>query len=128
MKLWIGAAEMEAELAMRPNEIRTGMMFRTNMPPDTGMLFVFPYPHQASFWMKNTSLPLSAAYISPEGEILELHDLEPHNTNSVTAGSDRIQFVLEAPHGWFRQNNISTGALIRTESGPLLDAFQRRRP
>jgi uncharacterized membrane protein (UPF0127 family) len=78
--------------------------------------------------MKNTGLPLSAAYISPEGEILELHDFEPHSTNSVPASSDRIQFVLETPRGWFDQNGISTGTLIRAESGPLAEAFRFSRP
>ena len=62
--------------------MQTGMMFRTNLAENAGMLFVLPMPQQASFWMKNCPLPLSAAYIDPEGVILEIHDLQPHNTNS----------------------------------------------
>ena len=76
-------------------------------------------PHRASFWMKNCPLPLTAAYIDPEGVILELHDFQPHNTNSVVASSDRVQFVLEANQGWFGRHNVTTGMVVRTERGPL---------
>jgi uncharacterized membrane protein (UPF0127 family) len=93
------------------------------MAENAGMLFVFPGPHRASFWMKNTRLPLSAAYIDPEGVILEIHNLEPQNTNSVTAGSDRVQFVLETNQGWFDRHNIKPGVVIRTEQGSLRETF-----
>src|SRR6185436_4281893 len=103
LKLWLGAQEITAELALTGLEIQTGMMFRTNMPENEGMLFVFPYPYQTGFWMKNTILPLSCAYIDPAGIILEIHDLKPQDTNSVTAASDRIQYVLETNQGWFER-------------------------
>jgi uncharacterized membrane protein (UPF0127 family) len=102
------------------------MMFRTNMAENAGMLFVFPIPHRTSFWMMNTVLPLSAAYIDPEGVILEIHDLQPRNTNSVVADCERIQFVLEVNQGWFKRHNISTGTLVRAESGPLRELSRRR--
>jgi uncharacterized membrane protein (UPF0127 family) len=123
MKLWLGAEEMIAELALTIPQQMAGMMFRTNMAENAGMLFVFPGPHRASFWMKNTRLPLSAAYIDPEGVILEIHNLEPQNTNSVTAGSDRVQFVLETNQGWFDRHNIKPGVVIRTEQGSLRETF-----
>ena len=91
IKLWLGAEEMVAEVAGDDASRMTGMMFRTNMPENEGMLFVFPMPHRTSFWMKNTRIPLSAAYIDPEGTILEIHKLEPENTNAVNASSSRIQ-------------------------------------
>src|SRR4051794_35590548 len=102
------------------------MMFRTNMAENAGMLFIFPGPHRASFWMKNTPLPLSAAYLDPDGVILEIHKLEPQNTNSVTAASERIQFVLETNEGWFQRHNIGVGAVVRTERGSLRETFFRR--
>jgi uncharacterized protein len=122
-KLWIGPEEMITELALTPEQEQTGMMFRTNMAENEGMLFVFPWPHQTSFWMKNCSLPLSAAYIDPEGTILEIHKLEPFNTNAVVATSDRIQYVLETPQGWFDRHHIGTGTVIRTEVGTLKQSF-----
>jgi len=114
---------MSTEIAASGIEVQTGMMFRTNMAENEGMLFVFGRPFQASFWMKNTSLPLSAAYISPDGVIEEIHPLEPFNTNAVVAKSDNIQYVLETRQGWFDRHNVSTGTVIRTESGSLHDTF-----
>jgi uncharacterized membrane protein (UPF0127 family) len=125
-KLWLGPEVLTTELALTPQQTRTGMMFRKSMGEDEAMLFVFGVPHQASFWMKNVDVPLSAAYIDPEGKILEIHDLQPQNTNSVMAASDRIQYVLETPQGWFSRHNISTGTVIRTERGSLHDTFFRR--
>jgi uncharacterized protein len=127
MKLYIGQNEMVAELALGPQEIRTGMMFRTNMEENAGMLFALPYTQRASFWMKNCPYPLSAAYIDPEGIIQEIHDLQPHNTNSVTATSDNIRFVLETPRGWFEEHNVKPGVAISTERGPLMRTFFGRR-
>ncbi len=127
MKLWLGAEEMVAELALTAQQQQTGMMFRTNLAENAGMLFVFPGPHRASFWMKNCPLPLSAAYIDPEGVILEIHDLHPHNTNSVVASSDRVQFVLETNQGWFGRHHVTPGMLVRTEHGTLVDTFLRQR-
>jgi uncharacterized membrane protein (UPF0127 family) len=125
--LWIGPHVMIAELARSGLEVQTGMMFRTNMAENEGMLFIFPVPHQTSFWMKNCPLPLSAAYIDSEGMIEEIHDLQPFNTNSVIAHSQSIQFVLETPQGWFQRHNVSTGVVIRTEFGPLKDTFRNSR-
>jgi uncharacterized protein len=127
MKLWLGAEEMVAELALTGLQQQTGMMFRTNLAENAGMLFVFPVPHQASFWMMNCPLPLSAAYIDPEGVILEIHDLRPHNTNSVAASSERVQFVLETSQGWFGRHNVTTGMVVRTEQGTLANTFFRNR-
>lgn len=123
MKLWLGPQVVTAELALTAVQQQTGMMFRTNMAEGEGMLFAFPMAHQASFWMKNTCLPLSAAYIDPAGVILEIHELKPFDTNAVVAASDRIQYVLEMRPGWFQRNGVSTGAVVRTEHGPLGAAF-----
>ncbi|MFN7140452.1 MAG: DUF192 domain-containing protein [Limisphaerales bacterium] len=127
LRLFIGGQEMITEIAWRPHEVQTGMMFRTNMAENEGMLFVFSGPHRTSFWMKNTQVPLSAAYINPQGVIEEIHKLEPHNTNSVVASSDNIQFVLETPQGWFERHNIPTGSVVRTERGSLQETFFQRR-
>ena len=127
MKLWLGAEEMVAELALTGEQTQCGMMFRTNLGENAGMLFVFPAPFRASFWMKNCPLPLSAAYIDTEGVILEIHDLQPHNTNSVVASSERVQFVLEVNQGWFGRHNVTPGMVVRTERGPLRETFFGKR-
>jgi uncharacterized membrane protein (UPF0127 family) len=127
MKIWMGPEEMVAELALTPEQQRTGMMFRTNMEEHAGMLFALPYTQRASFWMKNCPLPLSAAYIRPDGVIQEIHALQPHNTNAVVAASDNIRFVLETPQGWFEKHNIHEGTKIVTERGPLMETFFGKR-
>jgi uncharacterized membrane protein (UPF0127 family) len=121
--LWIGKEQMVTEMARTEEQERTGMMFRTNMAENEGMIFVLPAPERASFWMMNTILPLSAAYIDPDGQILEIHDFQPHDTNSVIAASDNIQFVLETPQGWFKRHNIKEGTVIATERGTLRKTF-----
>ncbi|HVV01266.1 MAG TPA: DUF192 domain-containing protein, partial [Verrucomicrobiae bacterium] len=126
MRLWLGPEEMIAELATNAKTWQTGMMFRTNMAENEGMLFVFPRPERANFWMKNTILPLSAAYINPDGVILEIHKLQPESTNEVMAASDRIQYVLETSQGWFQRHRVNTGTVVRAESGPLHEVFFNR--
>ena len=126
VQLYIGAQTLTAEVATTAEQVQTGMMFRTNVLENEGMLFVFGFPHRASFWMKNCPVDLSAAYINPDGVILEIHPLEKHNTNSVVAASDNVQFVLETARGWFERNNITPGTLIRTERGSLKETFFAR--
>jgi uncharacterized membrane protein (UPF0127 family) len=123
MRIYVGPEEILAELALTPDQLQTGMMFRTNMADNESMLFPLPYTQRAAFWMKNCPLPLSAAYIDPDGVIQEIHELEPFNTNAVVAASDNIRFVLEAPQGWFERHHIHTGVAVATERGPLLQTF-----
>ena len=123
MKLYLGAAELDAELALTPREEETGMMFRTNIQETDAMLFVLPTPQRTSFWMKNCPESISAAYISPDGVIQEIHHLEKNDTNGVISATDNIRFVLETSDGWFTRHNIGTGTLIRTEKGSLPQTF-----
>lgn len=127
MKLYIGPQEMIAELALTPVQQQTGMMFRTNMEENAGMLFPLPFTQRASFWMKNCPYPLSAAYIDQEGVIQEIHNLQPYNTNAVLANGDNIRFVLETQQGWFERHHIGTNVSISTERGPLMQTFFGRR-
>ena len=118
---------MTAELAMTPEEITTGMMFRTNVETNAGMLFLLGQPTHPSFWMKNCPLDLSAAFIDPAGIILELHDFQAQNTNPVAATAINVQYVLETSHGWFEQHHIGEGTLVRTEYGSFPQTFTTRR-
>jgi len=127
MKIYLGAETLDAELATTPREVQTGMMFRTNVTDESAMLFVFAQPYQVSFWMKNCPDSLSAAYISPDGVIQEIHHLEKYNTNSVVAAKPDIQYVLEVNDGWFQRHNVNTGMLIRTELGSLQHTFFQNR-
>jgi uncharacterized membrane protein (UPF0127 family) len=127
IKIYLGAETLDAELALTGRQQQTGMMFRTNVTDESAMLFASSQPYQVSFWMKNCPHSLSAAYISPDGVIQEIHHLEKNDTNSVVAANDNIQYVLEVNDGWFQRHNISTGAVIRTEKGSLTKTFFRNR-
>jgi uncharacterized protein len=126
IKLYVGAEELVTEQALTQEQSNCGMMFRTNMPENEAMIFVFPGPHQAGFWMKNCPYPLSVAYIDPAGRIQEIHDLQPHNTNTVLAARDNIQFAIEVNQGWFQRHNVKPGALVKTEKGSLLETYFQR--
>jgi uncharacterized membrane protein (UPF0127 family) len=123
MKLYLGAQEMIAEVARTEQQQECGMMFRTSMGSNEGMIFLLPQAMRASFWMKNCPLPLSAAYIDSDGTIEEIHALQPQDTNAVMASANNIHYVLEAPQGWFQKNGVTAGAVIRTEKGSLAETF-----
>jgi uncharacterized membrane protein (UPF0127 family) len=121
MKIYLGAEELDAELALTEEQQGIGMMFRTNLTDKDAMLFVFSTPYRGGFWMMNCPESLSAAYISTTGVIEEIHHLEKFDTNSVPAEHNDIQFVLEVKDGWFDRHNIRVGTSIQTDAG----SFQR---
>lgn len=125
--LLLGDKQMVSEIAADDRSRMMGMMFRESMGKDDGMIFVFPFAHQTSFWMKNTTVPLDAAYIDPKGTILEIHKLMPLNESSVPASSDQIQYVLETPQGWFERNGVKVGMVVATEHGPLAKVLTTNR-
>ena len=127
VKLWVGTNQVTAEIASTQQQIQTGMMFRTNMAEMDGMIFVFPQPNQVAFYMRNTLIPLSCAYIDPEGTILETFEMQPLNETAIPSKSHQVQYVLEMKQGWFTRHNIRPGMAISTEHGSLRQTFLRRR-
>ena len=99
----------------------------TNMAENESMIFRLGPPQQAHFWMKNCFVPLSVAYIDSDGVILEIHDLQPQNTNTVDSTSQSVVFALETRQGWFQRHNIHEGVTVRTERGSLAETFGGRR-
>lgn len=128
MKIYLGPETLDAELALTPREMQTGMMFRTNIQDSDSMLFVLPYPQRASFWMKNCPESISCAYINTDGFIEEVHHLEKNDTNAVLSAMDDIHFVLETSDGWFTRHHIAVGTLIKTEKGSLAQTFLPGQP
>lgn len=126
IKLWLGANELSTEVASTRTEIATGMMYRTEMGENEAMIFVFGRPFQASFYMRNTVLPLSCAYIGPDGKILEIHDMTPGSEDPIVASTDQIQYVLEVNQGWFQRHNVQAGAMVTGEKGTLSKIFFNR--
>ena len=109
----VGGKTVTAEVADEPQERVTGLMFRKNLASDSGMLFVMPEPEHAAFWMKNTTLPLSVAYINESGLILEIHDLRPLDEKPVPSAFSNIAYALEMEQGWFARNGILAGDRIK---------------
>lgn len=126
MKIYLGAETLDAELALNAQQEMTGMMYRTNIQDADAMIFVLPYTQRANFWMMHCPESISAAYVTPEGVIAEIHHLEKNDTNGVVAATDNIRFVLETSDGWFARHNVSTGMVIRTEKGSLAETFLPR--
>ncbi len=123
MKIYLGAETLDAELALTEQQEMTGMMYRTNIQDSDAMIFVLPQPQRANFWMKNCPESISAAYITTDGTIQEIHHLEKNDTNGVVAARDDIRFVLETQDGWFDHHHIATGTVMRTERGTLAETF-----
>jgi uncharacterized protein len=121
--LWLGDREIRAEQAITNWQIQQGLMFRESLDENEGMLFIFSSPSRVSFWMRNTSIPLSIAYIDPEGLILEIHDMRPFDETPILARNSRVQFALEMNQGWFRRHGIDRGAMVRTEKGSLRETY-----
>lgn len=110
--LRVGKVAVRAEIADDDSERATGLMFRESLPADSGMLFVMPSTGPAGFWMKNTLIPLSIAYIGPDGTILEIHDMQPKSEKAIRSTFPTISYALEMPQGWFGKNNIWPGERI----------------
>ena len=127
IELWIGPEKVRAEMALTPIQEATGLMYRTQMDENSGMIFVLPEPERASFWMTNCPLPLAGAYIDPEGTISEIHEMKENDPTPVLSKVDNVQFVLEMNKGWFDRHHIPTGTLISTEHGSLPQVFLQRR-
>jgi uncharacterized membrane protein (UPF0127 family) len=103
-----GAVPIEVELARTAGEKQTGLMFRKELKDGRGMLFIFENDEVQSFWMKNTSIPLSIAFIYYDGTILEIKDLYPRDLSPVHS-SRSVRYALEAPQSWFDRAGIKAG-------------------
>ena len=107
----VGTAQVDAELARTEVERERGLMFRKSLDDGKGMLFIFDKDEQLAFWMKNTLIPLSLAYISTDGKIRQIVDLEPHSLASVQAERS-VRYALEVPRGWFDRAGVHIGDLV----------------
>lgn len=112
-KLQIRGKTIDAQIATEPEQQAKGLMFRESLEPDEGMLFVFDQPKTASFWMKNTLIPLSVAYINAEGMIVEIHEMKALSEKVYTSSYPAVAYALEMRSGWFRDNGIYAGEYIR---------------
>ena len=106
-----GMHQIDAQVAQTFDQRMTGLMFRKEMPQHEGMLFVFDEPSVQCFWMKNTLLPLTAAFVADDGTIVNLADMKPQTTDS-HCSKKPVRFVLEMNQGWFAKKGIKAGAKL----------------
>jgi uncharacterized membrane protein (UPF0127 family) len=103
---------VRAEIADTPASRADGLMFRRILGEDEGMIFVFEKPQMLSFWMRNTYIPLSIAYISGKGIINEIHDMKPLDDSVLYPSARPAMYALEVKQGWFKRHNITGGCRI----------------
>ncbi len=111
IKLSAGMHLIDAQLAASPQERSTGLMLRRDMAPSEGMLFVFEQAAVQCFWMKNTLLPLTAAFVADDGTIVNLVDMKPQTTDS-HCSKQPVRYVLEMNQGWFDKKGIKAGSRL----------------
>ncbi len=106
--LGAGMHRIDAQVAISPEERQTGLMWRKEMPTHEGMLFVFEQPSTQCFWMRNTLIPLTAAFVADDGAIVNLVDMKPQTTQS-HCSTKPVRYVLEMNQGWFAKKGIRAG-------------------
>ena len=111
IKLTAGMHVLNVEVAQTPQEHQIGLMFRKTMPTNDGMIFIFDRPGQQCFWMKNTLLPLSVAFIADDGTIVNLDDMKAQTLDSHCSAKE-VRFVLEMNDGWFAKRGIKAGSKL----------------
>jgi Uncharacterized conserved protein, COG1430 len=112
LPLCINAETLYVEVADDPWEHQRGLMFREYLPDNMGMLFIFPYPQRLHFWMKNTYIPLSIAYISSDWKIVEIYDMEPLSERPISS-KNKVQYALEVNRGYFQRKGIKVGDRVK---------------
>jgi uncharacterized protein len=107
-QLSAGMHRLDVQLAQTPEQRQIGLMFRKEMPQHEGMLFVFEQPATQCFWMRNTLIPLSAAFVADDGTIVNMADMKAQSDDS-HCSEKPVRYVLEMNQGWFAKKQIKAG-------------------
>lgn len=111
LELSAGMHRIDAQVARTPTQRQVGLMQRRDMPAHEGMLFVFEEPATQCFWMKNTLLPLTAAFVADDGTVVNLADMKPQTEDSHCSARP-VRYVLEMNQGWFAQRGLKAGSRL----------------
>jgi uncharacterized membrane protein (UPF0127 family) len=125
--LHLGAATLHTQIASTPHEEEVGLMYVRSLPDNDGMLFVLPLG-TAQFWMKNTLIPLSIAFLDKDGTVLELHDMKAMDESITRSDSDQVAYAIEANLHWFDLNGIKPGMKISPTPSQILKASEKAVP
>ena len=116
IRISTGMHAIQVMVAQTPEQQATGLMFRKAMGTNEGMLFVFDEPRQQCFWMKNTLLPLSVAFIGDDGSVVNIDDMKPQTLDGHCSAKP-VRYALEMTEGWFAKRGIKSGSRLR--GGPF---------
>jgi uncharacterized protein len=111
IKISAGMHQIDTQLAVTPEQRQTGLMWRKTMPMHEGMLFIFEQPSKQCFWMKNTLLALTAAFVADDGTVVNLQDMKPQ-TLDAHCSAKPVRYVLEMNQGWFAKKGIKAGSKL----------------
>ena len=118
VKLSSGMHRLDVQVAATPEQRQTGLMFRKDMPQHEGMIFVFEQATKQCFWMKNTLIPLSAAFVDDDGTIVNIEEMKALALDAHCSAKP-VRYVLEMNKGWFAKKGIKPGSKLQ---GPLFQA------
>ena len=110
-----GKETLNCEIAATEAEREHGLMFRRDLPQDRGMIFVFETPHDASFWMKNTPLPLSIAFLDEDKKVLNVDEMAPYDEEHFHQSKGPAAYAVEANTGWFTKHGVKAGDVVTFE-------------
>ena len=109
LDIQINGITLQVEVATTHEERLLGLMHRKKLPENKGMLFIYPFERIIKLWMKNTSLPLSVAFLNKNKEIINIEKMEPNQTTVIYKSKDLALYAVEVNQGWFEINKISVG-------------------
>ena len=108
----LGSRTLSIPVALDKVHCRRGLMYRRQLGPDEGMLFVYPREAPYFFWMKDTYVPLSIAFVRADGRIIQIEDMEPLDLTKHLSRAP-AQYALEMPKGWFGRNKVKEGDVVK---------------
>lgn len=108
----VGDRMVQMQLAVQPLEMQQGLMGRRDLGPDQGMIFIYQRPERMSFYMRNTPTPLDIGYFTADGRLHEVYPMYPYDEKPVGSRSREIQFALEMNQGWYKSNDVRSGAQL----------------
>ena len=110
--LTINGHRIMVEVASTPERRAQGLMHRFSLQPDHGMLFVFERAEPQGFWMKNTFIPLSIAFVAGDGRIINIDDMQPHDESTHVSRGPAL-YAIEMRKGWFAKRGIKSGDVVK---------------
>jgi uncharacterized membrane protein (UPF0127 family) len=110
--LTINGHKIVVEVAATPERRALGLMNRFSLQPDHGMIFVFERPEPQGFWMKNTFIPLSIAFVAADGRIINIDEMQPHDESTHLSRAPAL-YAIEMRKGWFTERGVRSGDVVK---------------